>query len=62
MEVRVENLRLTVEGCRRPLLLEELPCLQDLDPLRRFLAATEVALANIEGERKSARAYEQPEV
>jgi len=51
MEDRVGNLRLTIEGCRRLLLLEEQLCARDLDVLRRFLTATEAELAHIESQR-----------
>lgn len=52
MEDRAKNLRLTIEGCRRLLLIEEGTSPQDREAIRRFLAATEAALAEVEGERK----------
>ncbi len=52
MEDRAMNLRLTIEGCRRLLLIEEGTSPQDREALRRFLAATEAALVEVEGERK----------
>lgn len=47
MEDRVRNLRLLIEGSRRLLLLEEEICPQEVEALRRFLAATEAELARI---------------
>ncbi len=52
MEDRAKNLRLTIEGCRRLLLIEEATSPEDREALRRFLAATEAALAEVERERK----------
>jgi hypothetical protein len=59
MEDRENNLRITIEGCRRLLLLDEWACPQDFEALRRFLAATEAALAEIEGQRKETTRVEE---
>ena len=55
MEDRAANLRLTIEGCRRLLLLEEGTCPNDRETLRRFLAVTEAALAEMEGQPKKTK-------
>lgn len=52
MEDRVRNLRLLIEGSRRLLVLEEEICPQELEAIRRFLAATEAELAQIESQQK----------
>jgi hypothetical protein len=59
MEDRVGNLRLTIEGCRRLLLLEEQLCARDLEALRRFLTATEAELAHIENQREETITVEE---
>jgi hypothetical protein len=58
MEDRVGNLRLTIEGCRRLLLLEEQLC-ADFEALRRFLTATEAELAHIESQREETITVEE---